>query len=211
MPFPILADLETKENRQTQVGDRRLFANLDRLSEKLTSGAAVRARALYEEIQTATTRIASIEAEGRDWEKRVAEANAKITAAVQKDATDAGDGEIVVKATAESYAAKAALDPSVWRRRLLAAGEGLRAAEADLRAHLNGHAADLIRELESHDIRIAKDLTTARAKAQKLLDGPQQESREITRTLETVIGQSDLNAEQVFAAHRQTEPDLVAI
>src|SRR4051794_7336127 len=116
MTFPILADLETRENRQTQYGDWRLFANLDRLTEKLKSDAAVTARALYDAIHTTTTRITSIEDEGREWEKRVAAAEAKINAAVQKDASEAGDGSGVVQATAEDYAAKAALDPTVWRR-----------------------------------------------------------------------------------------------
>jgi hypothetical protein len=203
MPFPILADLEARENRQTQYGDRRLFAGADRLTEKLTSEAASTARDLYDAIQTQTAHIADIEAEGRAWEAKVAAAEAAISAAVQRDATDAGDGSIVTQATADCDAIKSALDPDLWRRRLLAAGESLRAAEGRLRAHLNANSPDLIRELDAEASRVRNDLRAAEDKARKLTDPPRAEYGEIVSTLATILGHGDFDAEDVFTTHRQ--------
>jgi hypothetical protein len=201
MTFPILADLEARENRQTQVGDRRLFASADRLTEKLQSESASTARHLYDAIQRQTVHIAEIEAEGQAWEAKVAAAEAAISATIQKDATDAGDGSIVTQATANRDAVMAALDTDLWRRRLLAAGESLRAAEAELRAHLMAHEQALVAELAAEATRVDDDLATARARARKLLDGPELEAREITSTLETILGRSDINPADIFEAH----------
>jgi hypothetical protein len=205
MSFPILADLEARTSPHFPHGDRRLFANSERLTEKLTSDAARLARELYDEITTQAARISAIEAEGRAWERRTRAAEAAIETAVQKDAREAGDGSGVVKATAESYEAKAALDPEVWRRRLLAAGESLRSAEANLRAHLNANSPDLIRELDAEASRVGEELKDAEAKALKLLDPPRREYREISSTLATILGRSDFDAEDVFATHRQAD------
>jgi hypothetical protein len=212
MSFPILADLEARENRQTQIGDRRLFANADRLSEKLQSASAIEARRLYDAIHSQTGHIAAIEADGRQWEKKVAAAEAAIETAIQKDATDARDGSIVTQATADCNAVKAALDTDLWRRRLLAAGESLRAVQSELRAHLTAHGPALVAELAAEANRVDNDLATARARARKLLDGPEQEAREITSALETILGRSDVNAAAIFEAHRQAaEPEQVEV
>jgi hypothetical protein len=165
---------------------------------------------MYDTIQSQTIHIADIEAEGRSWETKVARAEAAISAAIQKDATDAGDGSLVVQATAECDAIKAALDTDLWRRRLLAAGESLRSAEGRLRAHLNAHTPDLVSELASEENRVANDLRAAEAEARKLTDAPRAEYGEIVGTLQTILGRSDFDPADIFEAHRQpVEPESV--
>jgi hypothetical protein len=47
---------------------------------------------------------------------------------------------------------------------------------------------------------VDNDLAAARARSRKLLDGPEQEAREITSTLETILGRSDISAADIFKA-----------
>jgi hypothetical protein len=164
------------------------WAMSGRISEKLKSAEAIEARRLYDDARAQEARIAQIQAEGKDAERRIAEAGQRIEVEVRKDADECGDGASVIEATAARYKALAALDPQVWRKRLDAARERLALAEAELQAHLNSHALALVRELKADAERVAKQRAAAHVKARALLDPPEREHFEITRTLEILLG-----------------------
>jgi len=56
--------------------------------------------------------------------------------------------------------------------------------------HLDTHALDLVRELKGDSDRVAQERATAHKRARVLLDPPEKEHFEITRTLEILLGRT---------------------
>jgi len=173
-------------------GDWRPFAEADRLSDLLKSPLAIEARRLYDETVAQEVRIAQIEREARDTERRIAETNAALARAIRKNADDGADGSEVRMATAERDAViGGALDPVVWRSRLDAARERLVLTQAALRQHLDTHALALVDELRQEAERVAKRWQAAHVKARALLSPIEAEHTEITATLLTLLGRTE--------------------
>jgi hypothetical protein len=204
MTDPVLDPLAFRTQHRPR-GLWQKFSEPDRISDLLKSAEAIEARRLYDDVVAQEARIEQIKAEGVDAERRIAEANAKIDAEVQKDADAQGDGSDVIQATADRYRELAALDPKVWKARLDAAKERLSVAQTNLRLHLDAHAIALVNELKPEAERVAKQRAAAHAQARKLLDPPEREHVEITKTIETLLGRTEPFEPADIPSHRFAE------
>jgi hypothetical protein len=126
----------------------------------------------------------------RELEKKHEALKARIAAAIQEDARDVGDGEIIAEARTQLSRFLLVNDPQIWRARLDAAREQIEPARRALEEKIDENAVVLARELEPAAHGVAKRLGEELSKAESALAPLRKEHDEIADALATILGRT---------------------
>jgi hypothetical protein len=191
--MPHIIDGERWDTPWTVIEPWRPFAAAGRISDKLKSETAKQARALADELERRHRYVATVEGEGAEAEASIVAAVQSVRTTIERDAAEEGNGTAVARAKDQLEAARKALDPDTWRRRLDAARDRIEPAERELREYLDEHALELAFELQTHAQRVAHKATVAKIRElhERTVAPLEREHQEITDTLSTVLGRTE--------------------
>ena len=161
-----------------------------RLPARFTGPTAEKINKLADDLDLKVRRVAEIEDDGRNKQSAAEELNARIDAAIEQNAREVGDGEIVVDAQAQRARFLSTHDPETWQKQLNAARAQVEPARVELDSEIDTHALSLANELKGAAMKVHADITTAKANAEAALAPLQREHDEITDTLAMLLGRT---------------------